>query len=453
MNAFSAEFLMLMQRVEKLLDAHRPLSAVDMLEPALDRFPSDVEKAILRYNLGVTYRSRLGDGVHARERFIASAQHFVAAGRLPDAVAALLPNAIENLMVLAVSFEDYEKWGNELRRLHPGADILRGQAPEIIDLRNRGHSWSDAMEQIAIGYYSRSDPQMDPGLYGEAASLFHLMVTHRRELRVDREHWRRAVIELLVLRHRLLSDTAQKAEHEDPTIDPREFVSPVTNALSLARDYLAASPNDTNLDDLCANVRRWTDALSTPRPRRPESEHGNAAMSTRGSTPSNVSIACPSCGRAIKTASLICPSCGHHLVNMPLVAFTGLGVGVLAFFGLRQAFASVPVWLDAVASIVVANVASAVMGAGQLARHSSRVSSSADKSPASLRQERIDQMLGIRRSSDVRCRNGHQMLPLEDEGVLLARCPMCGIVKPYPGTFARLSDVERVASKYSDFDL
>jgi len=45
------------------------------------------------------------------------------------------------------------------------------------------------------------------------------------------------------------------------------------------------------------------------------------------------------------------------------------------------------------------------------------------------------------------------MKSFEDEGVLLAACPTCGIVKPYPGTMALMTDINRVAAKYDNFDL
>jgi hypothetical protein len=441
-----------LDKAHALVEAKRPISAVRLMESVERQMPGDANKAFVLYNIGCTYRSGIGDGISARERLLSSVTLCAQAPANPAIRQQLWPNACENLMLLSLSFEEYRKWAEELRRLRPDADILRGQVPTIEEVRERGVPWYEALEQIALGYYSRNDARNDPGLYGEAAATFHLILTHRKSFRVPREDWKRAAYEFAVLRFRLGADTAVKAERQNPMVDPSEAIPIVADALPLLDEYLTANPQDSETAKLKEQASKWIAGLS--RASESAASHGSAGMSSMANAVggrASIRLRCPACGNTIDGPSVACPNCGHRFARPGRALVVALIAGAALAWAVGAAWPSAPAVVSILAALLGGTLAFMVTMGGQLAKLAASPPSAT--SPAIQRQERIEELTGMKRPSEVRCRNGHRMRPFEDEGVLLAACPECGIVRPHPGTMARTSDVMRVAAKYEQFEL
>lgn len=429
---------------KRLSDAKRPLAAISKLEPLLPKISDAATRAMICFNLGVQHWSQVGDGVRAKFHFLASYEESTKTDPNSQVAQVLQPNACENLMVLSTSYEEYDRWAEILRKLRPNAPILSGQRPRIIESRDKGIPWSKAMSGIAHGYYNRADPQHDAGQYGQAASIYHLLLMHRRELRVTREEWARAAYEYGVLRFRLGPDTLKAAKQSNPTVDPREFSPIVKDALPLVQECFSANPNDPNIKSLIGHMEDWVLKLEHAEP-PPEFELKGAQASSGGD--SRV-MRCPGCHKQVTMSAFECPSCGLRLKQLPLAFLKTLAFSAVAFFGIRYAFADVPVWV----APLVALVAFFGFTGRAISRLQTAPSPPPSRSAAVHRQEKIDELLGTQRRAEVFCRRGHKMRSLEDEGVLLATCPDCGIVKPYPGCPALLEDIMRVAVKYDNFE-
>lgn len=437
-----------LKRSEELLDASRPVAAVRLLEQVAGKISDRAYQGMVQYNMGCLYRSAIGNGDRARA-CLAAASEVLA--EIPDTRVAktLRPNALENRMLLALSYDEYFALADELRRLNPDADILRGHVPVITRSRDQGHAWFETMDGIAHSYYDRGDAQRDAGLYGEAASTFHTLLTHRKQLRVSREGWRRAALEYGNLCLRLGADTSVRAEKKNPLMDPREFVPIVADALPQLDQYLAANPTDQDADYLASSMRRWTKTMSEaeppPRVYEPLQEEDSDTMSMR----------CPGCHHQLSAPLANCPECGRPLVRMGVVMLKSLAAGVVTYFVIAAGLESGPVWIAVLAAFIASTVAFGVSTASETIRLMGPGGPRGPvimKSAAVRRQQEIDSLITIRGRSKVRCRNGHEMQSMECEGVLLAACPVCGIVKPYPGTMARFEDIQRVAGKFDKFD-
>jgi hypothetical protein len=408
----------ILEEIHQLIDAKRPLKAVEALELLLPNVSRPGAKGLILYNLGCLYRSSLGDGVRGRSCFMKVCEQAAMVSPPDEMSNTLWSNSCENLMILSLSYDEYSRWAGELRRLRPAADILRGQVPEVTVFRDRGFPWSHAMETMAQGYYSRQDPRRDMGMYGDAASIFHLLLTYRKELRLSQIDWMSAVNEYGRLCLRLGSDTALSAEKKNPMILPAESAPIVAAALPVVDQYLSANPKDSSIKLMRDNMQEWVRRISEAAV--PQSDYG-------------------------REGSLENEGCNQFL-SINLVLLKSLLKGAVVYFTIRLVFPSAPGWLPAVAAFLVGNFAfiSKVRAIAPRTKPT--------RSAAVQRQERIDAIMGMQRRTEVLCRNGHKMRAFEDEGVLLVACPDCGIVKPYPGTMARTTDLYRIAAKYDNFD-
>jgi uncharacterized OB-fold protein len=436
----------------ELADSKRPLAAIEKLEWLSAKLSEPAALTLVRYNCGCLLRSAVGNGVRARACLIQATEQAAKVTNLHDSTKTLWANACENLMLLSLSYEDYEHWADELKRLHPAADILRGQVPKILDRRDRGIPWSQAMAGMAEGYYSRSDPQHDAGMYGDAASTYQLLLAHRKELRLGREDWKRAINEYGRLCLRLSGDTAVAAEKQNPMTDPSESVPIVTDALPLVDEYLKANPNDDLIKEMRRSMEAGARALTELREPPPILEPEEVFGMSHESEFVSGRVGCPKCGYKLRVPAIKCPKCGHQFVSMGVNFLKGVVAGLVVLTVLRYGFSSAPRWLAPLAAVVsgfLVYMFTTIKAVTQVQLEEAV----APKSAARQRQDRIDDIMGWQRSTQVLCRNGHQMKSFEDEGVLLAACPTCGIVKPYPGTMALMTDINRVAGKYDNFDL
>jgi hypothetical protein len=255
-------------------------------------------------------------------------------------------------------------------------------------------------------------------MYGDAASIFHLLLTYRKELRLNQVDWMSAVNEYGRLCLRLGSDTALSAKKKNPMTVPAESAPIVTAALPVVDQYLSANPKDSSIKRMRDNMQEWVRRISEAAV--PQSNYG-------------------------QEGSLENEGC-NQVLSINLVLLKSLFKGAVVYFAIRLAFPSAPGWLPAVAAFLAGNFAFifAVRAMAPQAKPS--------RSATVQRQERIDAIMGMRSRTEILCRNGHKMRSFEDEGVLLAACPECGIVRPYPGTMARTTDLYRIAAKYDNFD-
>lgn len=238
----------LFEDAESFADQRRLLPAVQALEEARRLTQIHDRRAWASYNLGVIHWHHLGNGLAARREFLASISDFDkhGYGQHPQ-LRILHANALENAMLCALSFDEFETLAARLHALTPGVPILTGLVPEMRDWRERGDSWSHRLFSLAGNYYNRNDPRRDVGRYGEAKSTYHLILAHRRELRVSREDWRMALFEYCALSMRMASDCIRARGGDNDLNSPEEFLPILTEAIPLADEYLRLNSGDDDL--------------------------------------------------------------------------------------------------------------------------------------------------------------------------------------------------------------
>lgn len=257
----------LFEDAESFADQRRLLPAVQALEEARQLTKIPDRRAWASYNLGAIHWHHLGNGLAARREFLASIADFDTHGygQHPQ-LRTVHANALENAMLCALSFDEFENLATRLQALTPGVRILTGLVPEVRNWRERGDSWSDRLFALAGTYYNRNDPKQDVGRYGEAKSTYHLILAHRSELRVTREYWRMALFEYCVLSMRMASDCMKVRGGDDDPDSPEEFLPILTEAIPLADEYLRINSGDDDLKKFRGDMNqmvigyreRWT---------------------------------------------------------------------------------------------------------------------------------------------------------------------------------------------------
>jgi hypothetical protein len=270
----SAEVTKFFEESQSLIEQHRLLPAARALEQALRHADTPDRRASASLNLGLIYWRQLGNGMEARRHFRACIDECDAQsdGQAAD-TRGLLASALENAMMCALSFDEFEDLARRLRDLSPRLPVLTGLAPEVQSGRERGESWAQRLFALARTFYDRNDPKRIGSRHGEAKSAYHLVVANRSELRVTREEWRLALFEHSALSLRMTADCITARGADDDPHSPEEFLPILTEAIPLVDEYLRISSGDDELIQVRAGMdrivinsrRRWVP--SSPRPR------------------------------------------------------------------------------------------------------------------------------------------------------------------------------------------
>jgi hypothetical protein len=320
--------------------------AADTLEQAraLSRIPT--RRAYATYALGVLFWAEFGDGVAARRKFLDAATEFDAADYERQSPLKLIhAAALENAMLCALSFDEFEELAERLRALTPDMPVLAGLIPTTRTEREHGMPWSYMLLRLAATYYNRNDPRVDRGGYGQAKSTYHLLLAHRRELRLKREVWRLALSEFCPLAMRLAGDCIKRRGGDADAHSPEEFLPILTEALPLVDEYLSAHSGDETLKHFRSTMANMvTDARQRW-----------ALLSTGVPQLQFVQVRCGRCHQPLDRPLHPCPACGSpsEIAGKVLgVALTG-GLVCGGVMYLTLGVVTITIWLRVLFSAVV----------------------------------------------------------------------------------------------------
>jgi hypothetical protein len=258
----SYEIAKLIEKGSTLADQRRLLPGVQALDEARQLSQILSYRAWASYALGVVQWTLLGNGLRARCEFLSCIGEFEIYGYGDNPNFKVVhANAVENAMLCALSFEEFESLAGKLNVLAPGTPILAGLVPRVRETREGGDSWLTQMLSIARNYYDRNDPRIDAGRYGEAKSTYHLILTHRHELRVSRELWRMTIYEYCALSNRMAADCLMARGGDKDPNSPEEFLPILTEAIPLADEYLRLNSGDHILKENREIMMEMVDGL------------------------------------------------------------------------------------------------------------------------------------------------------------------------------------------------
>ncbi len=245
---------------ENLADQSRFLPAVETFKEAQRLTKIPWRRAWATYNLATIYWHHLGNGLEARHEFLAAIGDFEQFGHGDTPIFKTVhANALENAMLCALSYDEFEELAGKLNAISPGIPILT----------DRGKPWSDSLFGLAGSYYNRSDPKLDAGRYGEAKSTYHLMLANRKQLRLSEENWRIAIYEFCALSMRMTSDCLKVRGGDDDQNSPEEYLPILTEAIPLVDEYLSLNSGDdivqkvrADMEMMVIDIRRHWDAMN-----------------------------------------------------------------------------------------------------------------------------------------------------------------------------------------------
>ncbi len=225
-------------------------------------------RSLASSSLGMLHWGEYGDGIEAKAKFeatMADCDSLSQGGnsKLQVPIRSQMACAAENLMLLAVSYEEFEKWTEQLRSIAPGETILEQLVPLVREQRDIGASWAEQMVRRALSY-------INVGHFGTAAHpasgacICSLVLSKRKALRLQTKEWNTAVSVYFAA----ICEICDKAEHRIRASggNPYTELAGVGRfLLPFTKDYCDAHPGDKSIAKLLDNARMLSDKYSSER--------------------------------------------------------------------------------------------------------------------------------------------------------------------------------------------
>jgi len=229
--------------IERMLDQGRILPALELLKQERSKTTNSLQQMLLTYNIGAVNWDKLGNGLTAKNEFLVLANAY-GTGRDPQAARVLRANALENLMLCASSFDEFDAFTAQLRALAPEMPVVSGLPPIIHEMRDLASPWSSALVYCAMMNYDRNDPSQDRGRYGVAKSTYHILLATRKQQRLSPEDWRLAIVEYSALSMRMTTDCLYLRGGDADAYPPDEFLPILKDSIPYVDEYLAVFTGD-----------------------------------------------------------------------------------------------------------------------------------------------------------------------------------------------------------------
>lgn len=213
--------------------------------------------AINSFQLGCIHFGRTGDGEQAGRLFRQTVEHSLETSRRSRRGATLLANACENLMILSLSYEEWDHWANLLTQLQPDNYVLTVHVPRTRLQRDRGWPWAVTMDSHARLFAGGEHlHEAGPHQLATACAILQRILAHRDELRLSRTQWRMAVDGYATLALQIAAHCDLEMRRATPHYDGKEFSFVLRDAVPVAEEYLDTCPADTRVRQSLDQLRR-----------------------------------------------------------------------------------------------------------------------------------------------------------------------------------------------------
>lgn len=216
-------------------------SACSRLEELLARYPKHAP--YLAYNLGELYHKHVGDGEKARASYRRSIDSLEASKEVvqPEMLGRIEANTCENLMLLSLSYDEYDRWACRLEQIQPENPILSTQRPLVHEKQIHPLRWFEVMLWMADSFM----PHLSDSPYlGAAASVYQLLAIHAGELRLNPKVRRKAILWYGKLAIDIVARSVRTMQIARIRTDPHEYRFVLEAALAMVEQVTAADPTD-----------------------------------------------------------------------------------------------------------------------------------------------------------------------------------------------------------------
>ncbi|MBP7828694.1 MAG: hypothetical protein KA248_02115 [Kiritimatiellae bacterium] len=307
-------------------------TALTRFQQALDSTTNALERALAAYQLGAFHWGETGEGSAAREFFQQTIREWrqglsMWAGGRPPPKTTVVANAAENLMLMSLSFDEFDQWSEVLRSEAPDEPILSELAPVFQQKREEGVPWGEVILHYAFAYVR------SPGLGGgshpsSGACIFRLLIENRKALRLSRQNWRIAILGYVEAMCSVLGRAEDLMRKAAGGYQPAELAFAHPFMVKCVEEYCAENPADKELAMAHDMVKKMMKRASAPPAAAAPSQAGPAIDPRAKPTPGHFATA------LVAMLLGLWPFVAHAALGWRIAGSVLITMGILSFLGL-----------------------------------------------------------------------------------------------------------------------
>jgi tetratricopeptide (TPR) repeat protein len=222
-------------------------TAKTIFEDALGQNPNAIEKARTYYELGALHWRYTGNGEEARRCFQTAVEECERLGSVAELKVVQL-NAYENLMLLSLSYDEYDTWVAKAEGLSTDKMKLKQHKDEIHRMRDRPLPWLEVL-------HAQTDAFFQQELYASAGAVYGLILKNRARLRLSRDHWKGVALSYAEMILEIFRQCVFAMRKKGVKIDPDEWRFMAKDAIPLVSEYADQNRADAKAQELLEDLK------------------------------------------------------------------------------------------------------------------------------------------------------------------------------------------------------
>ena len=246
------------RKANRLREQGRVRSAISIYNELLNGCSDVSAQGLLTWALGSLHWSDAGNGEESRRFFKENVALYEKHKELQKAEKAHLwaANSCENLMLLSLSYEEYDVWAEKLKSLQPKNDILQIQVPEVHESRDRAFPWVRVMQGIMAYPILQTGTPQSTGRVASGAAILQLILKNRKKLRVPLDVWQETVMNYTQAIVMTAEHCYTRINESGGVMDPDEFLFIVDDSIPLVEEYVRANPSNSEVQEGLAQMKK-----------------------------------------------------------------------------------------------------------------------------------------------------------------------------------------------------
>lgn len=238
---------------QELIDLHCLRSALSLLERS---HRDDPQETAFLYHLGALYYCYLGNGLEAKRWFQATLNSRETSKTDPRW--RLKAYACENLMLLSLTYEEYEDHASQLKHLDPDNPILKEHRDWVQQTKETAQPWYKVLGGVAIMHHNPHNP-IGATRHSECAATWHLFLSNYKKMRVPRHALRNALLGYYANLNQVVATAGQSRLDALGWDDPDEVIFMLEPLKRLLTAYLSENPDSPDVQELLNETERLFD--------------------------------------------------------------------------------------------------------------------------------------------------------------------------------------------------
>jgi hypothetical protein len=219
-----------------LLADKRLREHIDLCKQASEKAYFPQYKILCLYTLACCYKEA-GDAVSNREtltdlfKILDSDRNIIyQIPSLQEVMEDMYVKACEHMGDCAISYSEYETYMHKIEEVRPLTELQKGQLELIESLKNEGRDWTYNIISLVQRYQNDNK-------FGDAATLWSLLLIYRRQLRVSRDDINIAIHDYTATVFNLISECTSYCEQKKHPCHPYNYLFIVEKAIGIAGEF------------------------------------------------------------------------------------------------------------------------------------------------------------------------------------------------------------------------